>query len=289
MLSFGTLTFLKVLAIIIAIYFSQSCLEVLFMRTNFHTHTYRCGHANGTEEDYIKEAIAKDVKILGMSDHGPFKDGRFGPRMGYKEKADYLSVLTELKARYEAQLKLYSGFELEFDPKEAAHYEDLLASPEVDYLLFGQHFFVDPYGVTHDTYDLAHTSLFIDYAKTVAEGIATGYFAFLAHPDVFMYNNLAWDNNCDRACDILFDAAIKYGFPFELNANGMRRGKYPFVDGTRYQYPDVRFWRKVADARIPVLVSSDCHNPLHMWDRAMEEAHTLANELGLQVIESPFK
>ena len=28
------------------------------MRTNYHTHTYRCHHASGTEEDYIIEGIA---------------------------------------------------------------------------------------------------------------------------------------------------------------------------------------------------------------------------------------
>ena len=26
-------------------------------KTNFHTHTYRCGHANGTEEDMVQAAI----------------------------------------------------------------------------------------------------------------------------------------------------------------------------------------------------------------------------------------
>ena len=29
------------------------------MRTNYHTHTYRCHHASGTEEDYIIEGIEK--------------------------------------------------------------------------------------------------------------------------------------------------------------------------------------------------------------------------------------
>ena len=44
------------------------------MRTNYHTHTYRCHHASGTEEDYIIEGIEKNLKVLGFSDHGPFYD-----------------------------------------------------------------------------------------------------------------------------------------------------------------------------------------------------------------------
>ena len=31
--------------------------EVISVRANFHTHNYRCGHAEGDVEDYVKEAI----------------------------------------------------------------------------------------------------------------------------------------------------------------------------------------------------------------------------------------
>jgi histidinol-phosphatase (PHP family) len=41
------------------------------MRTNYHTHHGICGHAFGTAEMYIKEAIKNKVKILGFSDHSP--------------------------------------------------------------------------------------------------------------------------------------------------------------------------------------------------------------------------
>ena len=41
---------------------------------NYHTHTYRCGHAS-TEEDeaYILAAIEAGFKQIGISDHGPFR------------------------------------------------------------------------------------------------------------------------------------------------------------------------------------------------------------------------
>ena len=41
------------------------------MYANYHTHTWRCNHARGTERDYIEQAIASGVKILGFSDHTP--------------------------------------------------------------------------------------------------------------------------------------------------------------------------------------------------------------------------
>lgn len=36
---------------------------------NLHTHNYLCGHADGTVEDYVREAVKNGVKILGISDH----------------------------------------------------------------------------------------------------------------------------------------------------------------------------------------------------------------------------
>ena len=34
------------------------------MTANYHTHTWRCKHAVGTEQEYIENAIAHGLKIL---------------------------------------------------------------------------------------------------------------------------------------------------------------------------------------------------------------------------------
>ena len=35
----------------------------------YHSHTFRCGHAVGTDEEYVKKAIEGHYEILGFSDH----------------------------------------------------------------------------------------------------------------------------------------------------------------------------------------------------------------------------
>ena len=47
------------------------------MIANYHTHTWRCRYANGTEREYVERAIEGGLKILGFSDHSPypFPDG----------------------------------------------------------------------------------------------------------------------------------------------------------------------------------------------------------------------
>ncbi|MBQ0092821.1 MAG: histidinol-phosphatase, partial [Clostridiales bacterium] len=39
------------------------------MRYNYHTHTDRCKHAVGREDDYIAVAIREGYDGLGISDH----------------------------------------------------------------------------------------------------------------------------------------------------------------------------------------------------------------------------
>ncbi len=41
------------------------------MKTNFHTHTFRCGHAVGNEEAMVKSAIEEGIEVLGFSEHVP--------------------------------------------------------------------------------------------------------------------------------------------------------------------------------------------------------------------------
>ena len=39
------------------------------MKTNYHTHTYRCKHAMGNDERIVLNAIKADFDILGFIDH----------------------------------------------------------------------------------------------------------------------------------------------------------------------------------------------------------------------------
>lgn len=42
------------------------------MIANYHTHTPRCNHAVGSEEEYVQQALKAGIKILGFSDHTPY-------------------------------------------------------------------------------------------------------------------------------------------------------------------------------------------------------------------------
>ena len=73
------------------------------MIANYHTHTYRCHHASGTEREYIEKAIAEGLKIMGFADHVPmpFPDGHQSHfRVYIEELEDYVRTLEALREEY---------------------------------------------------------------------------------------------------------------------------------------------------------------------------------------------
>ena len=71
------------------------------LRHNYHTHTYRCGHAVGEDEDYIFEAIGLGLQTLGFSDHVMLEGfSQPGVRGDFELSEDYFTSIKELKEKY---------------------------------------------------------------------------------------------------------------------------------------------------------------------------------------------
>ena len=41
------------------------------IKTNYHTHTKLCNHAEGMPIDYVARAVELGYREIGISDHGP--------------------------------------------------------------------------------------------------------------------------------------------------------------------------------------------------------------------------
>ena len=259
--------------------------EAKFERVNYHGHCDRCRHAQGPARAYVEEAVKKGLVRLGFSDHMPFPDDRFGLRMPYEELEDYFEEIWALREEFKEKLDIRCGLEGEYVREDRAYYEKLLSNNgfqgKCEYLLLGQHFYETGQGDLINVYQIRDTAEYEIYAQNVAEAMETGYFRYVAHPDLIFLNNLAWDIHCDRACDIMIDGAVKHRVPLEYNANGFRRQKQMYVDGERHPYPHERFWDKVKDAEVDVYVGSDCHEPSQVYDDIVEMAYEKLREKGI--------
>ena len=113
------------------------------MLHNYHTHTKRCGHAVGTEREYIENAIAKGIQTLGFSDHAPyiFPNGyQSGYRVRVEQLFEYAESVRALAKEYENDIRILCGFELEYYPDFHKDEMEFLRQVKPDYLIMGQHF-----------------------------------------------------------------------------------------------------------------------------------------------------
>lgn len=256
------------------------------MKANYHTHAARCRHAQGTEREYVQEAVKAGVSVLGFSDHAPFPDYDFGLRMPYCELREYIDTVDQLTEEYFSDIILYKGLEIEYLPQYRSYYESLLEKEKLDYLLLGEHFYLDSGGTRRNIYFTESTQDYLDYAKAVAEALATGCFRMVAHPDIFAMGAFPWDKNCDEATERIVEAAASSGAVLEFNANGLRRGLRDYPDGRRYMYPHERFWHKVAETNVPVVIGSDCHEASQVWDSCMPASRDMLLGMGITPLEA---
>ena len=99
---------------------------------NYHTHTARCQHAQGAEEEYIQAALQAGYRILGFSDHTPWDfDSGYDSycRMRLYELPDYIQTLQALREKYAGRIRILIGLEAEYFPghmdwlrQQAAHW-----------------------------------------------------------------------------------------------------------------------------------------------------------------------
>ena len=96
------------------------------IRTNFHTHTFRCGHAVGDIEDYVKEAVLLGFKDLGISDHIFLPDIKHPQMRGdYSLLEEYIDTFLKVKRKYSSLINLYLGFESEYMSRFESYYQSL--------------------------------------------------------------------------------------------------------------------------------------------------------------------
>ena len=104
---------------------------------NYHTHTYRCNHAdNVPDEAYVEGHLRAGFDRMAFTDHCPWAwfdartdiPAKLRLRMRCDQKAEYLSSVNELKEKYKDIINIYSGFSTTFKILNSRHFE-LTQSP----------------------------------------------------------------------------------------------------------------------------------------------------------------
>lgn len=269
------------------------------IKANYHTHLVYCNHAVGYAKDYVEAAIKAKFKELGITDHAPVPECFMTPEeyqfnwCFQPMKLDtlyrtYLPEVRKVQKEYASQIKIYTGFEMEYLPGFEFYIKKL--RKEVDYLNFGVHFFVYEGKVLNSYYNLNPQTIY-GYLDTAIRGMKTGLFNTLVHPDLFMfeYKNKKglrkFDEHCETVTRKIIECAIEQNMYLEINANGLKNSE-TYSSGNEWLYPDRSFWTIAKEyPDLKIIIGADAHDPLHLANGNVQKVCDFAKELGLKVCD----
>lgn len=241
------------------------------MKANYHTHTTRCQHAMGRDEDFVQAALAAGFHILGFADHAPwpFANGFVSPiRMHMDDFAGYVQSVKALREQYADRIDILLGLESEYFPRYRDH---MLRMREagISYYILGAHYndseeenpYIGPECQTDEGV--------LRYAESAVRAMRTGLFCYIAHPDLFMRHRRPDEFNaaCEEATDMIFQTAREMHMPMEYNLLGLDSQLRGFSRG----YPSQPFWDYAKKYNNTVILGVDAHEPAHLADLKLWE------------------
>ena len=244
---------------------------------DYHTHCRLCHHADGEPVDYVRAAIDKGLPEVGISDHSPMPELYDDWRMLIDDLPRYLEMVEAARDAF-PDFPIRLGLEVDYLAGQEDWIEQLAGMADWDFLIGAVHYiapgwdFDNPKHLSRwaesDVADIWET-----YWKTYTDCVRTGLFDFYAHPDLAKKFGYRPEGDLRRYYEPAIQAAVDTCAAFEINT----AGRYKEV---REFYPARDFLQMMAAAELPVLLSSDAHEPAHVG-RDFEEALLLARDIGL--------
>ena len=257
------------------------------MLKNYHSHTARCGHAWGTDEEFVQAAIDNGYGVLGFSEHSPwpFADGYqeidARQRITVEELDSYIADMQALKEKYADQIAIKIGLECEYFPQ----YFDWLkfVRPRLDYLILGVHCADHDEHLTHYYARSTKEEQVTEYTRCTLAGMESGLFAYLAHPELCLADYPVYDDVCKDAVHSICRKAKALDMPLEYNLYGVDKQLRGRQKGLGY--PCKLFWEEAAKYGCRAIIGVDAHRPEHFNRQRFLDAREYLTSLGLHVIE----
>jgi len=188
---------------------------------------------------------------------------------------EYVYAIRELGKEYASDIKLYVGFEVEYIPEFFKEQKAMFDRLGCDYMIMGQHFLKSEQTGPYTGTPTDDESRIREYVDTVIEGMKTGMYSYLAHPDLINYQGLdsVYEWEMTRMCKALKELNI----PLEINMLGISAGKH---------YPTERFWCIPHDIGNKVILGLDAHTVDNICDvESYEKALDIVRKYDLNLID----
>jgi len=253
------------------------------MLTDYHTHTFRCGHAVGTLREYVESAIAKGIAEIGLTDHlylyflTPDKrDPRWA--MPAEQYRGHYEEMLALREEYRDQVNVRVAVEADYLRGSEEKLGEILSSYDFDFVLGSVHF-MDDWLI--DDPDQAHryaqqdvTSIYRSYYERLKEAVELDVFDLLAHFDLPKKFGFLPEEDLTSVVAETLDAVRDHDIAIEVSTAGLRKPVGEI-------YPSLTILKEMKLRGIPIALSSDAHDPVEVgaaYDRSISLVRSVGYE-----------
>lgn len=258
---------------------------------SYHTHT-QYSDGTGSVDDVIQAAIAAGLTQIGLSCHAPLPYATDWA-MQTDRLGDYVQEIQAARQRYRDRIQVLLASEVDYIPDDRilAFQQEVVVPQPFDYLIGSVHVLGDEYPpCQHNSSreDFEHIlardygdvpAMVSDYYARVRQMLGRPRLRIVGHLDLIKH----WNEGAYyfREDEPWYQAAVEEtllairdaGVSVELNTSA-------WYKGLSTPYPSPWILERCRDLGIPVLISSDAHQPPNVA-RGFARATALLQDLGI--------
>ena len=147
---------------------------------------------------------------------------------------------------------------------------------QLNYILFGNHHFHTDEKFPYFGHHTNNRDMLDLYEESAIEGMESGLYNCLAHPDLFMRSYPKFDHHCATISRHICRTAARLNIPLEYNIGYVAYNEEHGLN----TYPCPNFWHIAANEGCTAIIGMDAHNnndlevPIY-YERALQELKEL--------------
>lgn len=244
------------------------------MLVDYHIHTKASPDAEGSFEDYIKNAKKKGLNEIGFSEHVILLDLKDYPSIPLGQMPVYAKEILELKNTENFPIRF--GVELDFVPNVVRQTREFIQQYPFDYVIGSVHI-VEDWVIDSPRFKGKFKKISIDkvygkYFSLVQRAASSGLFDIIGHCDLVKIWGFKPKGDYTNILADTVDRISEYGLCVEVNTSGLRRP-------CREIYPGKQLLQLCQRSDVPITLSSDAHKPTDVG-RDFDKAIDLLKEVG---------
>lgn len=250
------------------------------LRTDYHTHTPLCRHAQGNPEAFVEQAIKLGMHQYGIADHAPMppqQEPYDEWRMLTAELPAYFEWVSRARATAQrSKLNILCGLECDWVPDIAPWITQLRLLHQWDYLIGSVHYLPGNGSVDDSLYAdkcLTHSTEedWRQYWASIESMVRSGLFDIVGHIDLVKIWGRIPQGDLTPYYEPVLQALQESNMAVEINTAGWHKH-------CAEQYPSIPLLRELLKRHIPIVINSDAHSPEHL-SRGWENAVALLQQL----------